>query len=417
MGTVLEKANKIKETKNKLKEIINDGGGQITNDTVFNDYADEIKNIYIDAINNGIENIYNNFPKITEEGSKIILDTEEGPMKITLKGNTSQDEAPTPDTPVPIKVVTGNQNIEISGKNLFDKSTAVTGYINADGSISSNNNYVTTDYISIDSSLQYSKTATNSPRIKLYDKDKNLLDTSSYNDISSFGNQGTYTIPNVNAKYIRFTIRIGTSYSDINTVMFVKGSTLPTLYEPYYIPQTYPINLGSLEYCKIGDYSDEFYLDNGNWYIRKNIGKYILPSNVGGYNTSNNWFYIGLSNFSNIATSGSLLSNYFSNISLVQNPNSNGISRNGTTHIIIRNTALTSADEYKAWLSNNETIMYATLATPTSEAITDTTLIEQLENINNNAKSYSGTTIIECSSSTDDNETIQISTIALKKID
>ena len=60
-------------------------------------------------------------------------------------------------------------------------------------------------------------------------------------------------------------------------------------------------------------------------------------------------------------------------------------------------------------------ICYAPLSTPIYEEITDETLIQQLENINN-AKSYLGTTIIECSSSIDDNETIQVSTTALERI-
>ena len=97
MGTVLEKANKIKETKNKLKEAINDGGGQITNNTIFNDYANEIKYIYIDAISDGIDNLYNNFPKVAGEGSEIILDTEEAPMKIILEGNASQKTSILPE--------------------------------------------------------------------------------------------------------------------------------------------------------------------------------------------------------------------------------------------------------------------------------------------------------------------------------
>lgn len=91
MGTISQKLNRVRQTKNKLKDAINIGGGQITDDTIFNNYADEIKDIYMDAINNGVDNIYNSLPKTTKTGSKIELDTEEGKMKITLKGDTQQN--------------------------------------------------------------------------------------------------------------------------------------------------------------------------------------------------------------------------------------------------------------------------------------------------------------------------------------
>ena len=107
MGTVLEKANKIKETKNKLKEAINIGGGQITDDTIFNDYANEIKDIYIDAISDGVDNLYNNFPKVIGDGSEITLDTEEAPMKITLEGNTNQNTNVLPEEYTQVDYIEG----------------------------------------------------------------------------------------------------------------------------------------------------------------------------------------------------------------------------------------------------------------------------------------------------------------------
>ena len=53
--------------------------------------------------------------------------------------------------------------------------------------------------------------------------------------------------------------------------------------------------------------------------------------------------------------------------------------------------------------------VYIPLATPTNTKITDEALIQQLENINNNARSYKDTTIIECTSASTDNETISFS--------
>ena len=40
-------------------------------------------------------------------------------LDITLKGNTSQTGTPTPDTPIPINVVSGDNTIKVEGKNLL----------------------------------------------------------------------------------------------------------------------------------------------------------------------------------------------------------------------------------------------------------------------------------------------------------
>ena len=140
MGTVLEKANEIKRTKNKLKEAINNGGGQITDNTIFNDYANEIKDIYIDAINDGVDNLYNNFPKITEEGSKITLDTEEAPINITLEGNTSQKTSVLPEEYTQVDYIegTGTQYldtnipmsdiIKVEGEFAYNSTSSIQGF-------------------------------------------------------------------------------------------------------------------------------------------------------------------------------------------------------------------------------------------------------------------------------------------------
>ena len=42
----------------------------------------------------------------------------------TLKGNTTQASTPTPDNPVPVNVVSGGQEVNVVGKNLFDISNS-----------------------------------------------------------------------------------------------------------------------------------------------------------------------------------------------------------------------------------------------------------------------------------------------------
>lgn len=47
------------------------------------------------------------------------------------------------------------------------------------------------------------------------------------------------------------------------------------------------MNLGSIELCKIGDYQDRIYYENGKWWLRKEVGKIDL------FDQSLNWVYHG----------------------------------------------------------------------------------------------------------------------------
>lgn len=91
MGTTAQKLSYLNETKTKLKDKINLMGANITDDT-FRSYPDKIKDGLLDIMNNGYEKVWNNWDKVTGSGTEITLNnTEEAPMKIDYKGNTSQD--------------------------------------------------------------------------------------------------------------------------------------------------------------------------------------------------------------------------------------------------------------------------------------------------------------------------------------
>jgi hypothetical protein len=84
------------------------------------DLTDVDKNI--NNISSMLENVWDEYPKVTatdvEEAS--INGTKKGRINIDLKGNTEQDGEPTLETPIPIKNVTGQANVKIQNKNLFD---------------------------------------------------------------------------------------------------------------------------------------------------------------------------------------------------------------------------------------------------------------------------------------------------------
>lgn len=74
-------------------------------------------------MNNGTQQVWDNWTKVNGTGETLTLNnTEEAPMSLVYKGNTLQNGTPTPDSPVPIQVVSGDNSIEVCGKNLFDES-------------------------------------------------------------------------------------------------------------------------------------------------------------------------------------------------------------------------------------------------------------------------------------------------------
>ena len=174
----------------------------------------------------------------------------------------------------------------------------------------------------------------------------------------------------------------------------------------------YPINLGNLELCKIGDYKDYFYknvvgaLDYssdrelGAWYLKKNIGKVVLDgsedwagiadlgNNIRTYILHQNikHFSSGYSNYFKIKTSGYETDE----TSIIYSPYTQSI-----IVLKIPESLLSSVDKtgIQNWLSNNNTTCYYLYITPTYTKITDTTLIGQLENVSK-ALSYKNQTNI-----------------------
>lgn len=168
--------------------------------------------------------------------------------------------------------------------------------------------------------------------------------------------------------------------------------------------KTLPVSLGNIELCKIGDYQDYLYKNNGKWYKHNAINKLVLngSENWSAHGSIASWFFWdGITNgFTNNTISGYALSNYFT-----QKPYSTVTSLNngefaygqvaGETRkrFVIKDTDYTTVADFKSWLSTHNTIVYYVLATPTSTEITDTTLISQLEEISKTL-SYQGQTNI-----------------------
>ena len=287
---------------------------------------------------------------------------------------------PNPDNPQDIHVVSGDNTINICGKNLFDKTSNIVlnKYIGGDGTIQNEAlNWYQEDYIEVKPSTNYimSSNSSQTVRIALYDENKTFISR-----VYSTGNiQATTT---ATTKYIRLS-----GYNNINDNIMLNVGTTALPYEPYQ-SQNYSINLGSMELCKIGDYQDRIYKDNGKWYLNKQIGKVVIDSfatKIG--STANNQFSTtAISNILN-PQYGTIISNILSNRFISKAPNtiySNdilGIGINTNKSITIGfglSSGIDTLEKANQWLTNNITYAYYPLATPEYTEITDTTLLAQL---------------------------------------
>ena len=322
--------------------------------------------------------------------------------------------APTPDAPVDIRVVTGTQTINITGKNLFNADTIIPisigsrTYITYDSTnksftftaqetssynyfpVDSGTSYINNIEINVlqntDYTFSFSRTS-NETRIAIYGANSN----NGYTRITSFDTSDTLTFNT--STYTEIAVRFDVTASAGTNITFsnlqLELGASKTDYEPYYAPQTYPINLGNMELCKIGTYEDEIYKDNGKWYKKANIGKvilngseeYTLQSNIGGLGLTRFRLNSTLDNALNISSREPIVSNYFFNLS-----NSGGHKKGGGfvaslyLYLYFDYDGVTKSD-WTTWLSTHNTTVYYVLATPTITKITDTTLISQLENI------------------------------------
>ena len=177
--------------------------------------------------------------------------------------------SPNPDYPQDIQVVSGNNTIKVEGKNLFDKdSVTESKRLDGTGSLYDDELYLTSDFIKVKPSTTYSYTISDdslgSRCYCFYDIDKNFISRTfifySKKNVSISTTSETYYIRIADAK-------------TINYFMLNEGTTaLP--YEPYQ-SQTYPINIGNIELCKIGTYQDK---------IANSTGKNLFNPSVAVYN-------------------------------------------------------------------------------------------------------------------------------------
>ena len=215
------------------------------------------------------------------------------------------------------------------------------------------------------------------------------------NYVSQFTNITSYTIPS-NVAYLRIrNYGAQTSYVTDNNYNYQleKGST-STPYTPHK-EQVLPLTLGNIELCKIGDYQDYFWKDEttSKWYLHKETGKVVYDGSETG--SSRYWYVQDENTYSYQITDNTIhlkeskkgICNRFIINSSGASPYLYPILQTGTSYcrfVTYNITGTTSTlEEWKRWLSSNNIVFYYPLKTQTDTEITSTTLISQLEAINN----------------------------------
>lgn len=152
----------------------------------------------------------------------------------------------------------------------------------------------------------------------------------------------------------------------------------------------------SIELNKIGTRQDYIYKNGGKWYLHKEFNKVDLGTLTWQYSSSYAFFLANITNRKQ--GSDDMLCTFYpyggyKNDSGMSTATDKTLYRDGSTSTVIKvkDTSYTDARTFKTAMSG--ALLYYPLATPTNTEITDTTLINQLNNIEK-AYSYDGTTNI-----------------------
>lgn len=440
MGTISQKISYLAETKQRQKNLINALGGEITNETPFREYENELIGV---------------LPKVTGEGTNFSLSpTIEYDLEVgSYKGDTKQD------TLTGINLADTNETIEPTTINGITYSLE-NGVFSFSGTPSGATTITLTNSFPLKAGTYtiaiQEQTGSYTGTIGKYVVTKPYTVRIDGNVLSQV--QARTTTEDYDNCYISFYIGGNVTFTNLKfKLILVSGtytsSTLPS-WEQYCggIPspnpnypqdiqvvtgtqtvtisnadntetQTYTLHLGDEELGKIGNYQDYFYKSGDKWYKHQLIKKHKLASVV--YDSSYNRGYINLSQTTGdlvVLPSGDssvplIMSETFKAYSkndFLGSTTLNGMTLTTTGTFSIRNTTYSSESAYNTWLSSNDIYLWYVLRSTSIQDIelTDTTLLQDLNYIKEHIKSYSGTTNITSSGDL----SIVISASALRKL-
>lgn len=362
----------------------------------------------------------------TESGEFINFETTQTAAAIQsaqIDGNATQTGTPTPDSPQPISVVTGEQTVKVVGKNLAptanDATATSTGvaYTIQDGVITFKGTSTRAPVAQAVSVLDGFTSRANYPSYVIMSEQNsfslpagtytisatvvnngNISDgnTGIYVGVGTTGQHPTTTSPIVSpvTPSRTFTVEDGqrvmlavkydgsSTTKDIDTTISnvqIELGSQATSYQAY-TAQDYPISLGELELAKVGTYQDRIYKADGKWYIEKNTFSKTFDGSESWaiQGTRTHTFYSPLP-----ATSMTGICDHFKGIAPSDFDVTEGCYLANSNRFIVSFPSMNSADDLKTWLAVNPTKIVYGVASASSlhtiTEITNQTLIDQLE--------------------------------------
>ena len=182
-------------------------------------------------------------------------------------------------------------------------------------------------------------------------------------------------------KFNVWLYRNGLEEGEVSNPQLEKGNKAST-YSSYFTP---------IELCKISTYQDYIYKENDRWFLHKEIGKVVLDGSEDGWAHYGGMIYIDnyINDYKKIEGT-TCIANYFkgsANGTTTQDCYNNGNNtisfRIGDTlnRLLFRDDDISTYNDFKTWLSTHNTIVYYVLNEATETEITNSELVEQLENI------------------------------------
>lgn len=201
-------------------------------------------------------------------------------------------------------------------------------------------------------------------------------------------------------------------------VQVVTGEQTITITDGDSQSQEYTIDLDTLELCKMGNYQDYIYKSNDKWYKHKAIDKviddgtktYWTRSNT---STTHSKFYTSTNDVLNYPIADALaivcdrfVANIGANDAAYSDSAICGNATAGDSYTkrlwySVPISIATTASAFQTWLAANPVTVYYAMTTPIEEEITDSTLIAQLDEIDQHAHAYKGQTHISSTCATE----------------
>lgn len=322
------------------------------------------------------------------------IQLEKGSTATTYEPYVGGTASPNPDYPQAVNTTTGENVVKITGKNLFDKNnySSTAGYFYSSDTLiatgSATHNILF--WFPCAQNTKYSITIPTGYGIitkvatSLVEPANGVSVTGSYRTETTTVNGYTTS---ANAKYLVIYLQVPNyTIADIldNIVAQLQLELGPTAtaYEPYH-GQEYTINLGNIELAKIGTYQDRIYKNDGKWYIEKQVGKLNMADiRWDGLKGAGNPYSIRFTASYNAKVDVMLSNIFVHNWTAWAGNGKFGIASSGSLWMMTGDSTV-DANNAPSWLANKNAIMYYALATPTTTEITNQTLIDQLEAVEN----------------------------------